>query len=244
MPQTLIQLNSSDKLAVKPSLLIYSPSHDSHGFWQKWLPNFQWQVSVQLQQIRQWLLQDGMACLLVDMRQAPQRMLGQINQLKDNFNNINIVAVVDEDDLHHGQLAVSQGADAYVCDKHMNGAGLECLCESLMQRSNKQTQLVTASTGLMNYALYYDRLNHALQLAKRHQTRTAILLVSINQYQTWQQEYDDAKHDTLLNQFADVLLKQIRKSDGLTYLQKGTFGTVLEGLKDEVMAAQIARKVQ
>ena len=244
MPQTLMQLNNSATLAVKPSLLIYSPSHDSHGYWQKWLPNFQWQASVQIQQVRQWLLEDGMACLLVDMRQSPQRMLGEINQLKASFNNITIVAVVAEEDLHHGQLAVSQGADAYVCSQHINGAGLECLCESFMQRSNKQTQLVSASTGLMNYALYYDRLNHALQLAKRHKTRTAILLVSINQYHLWTQQYDESKHDTLLNQFADVLLKQIRKSDGLTYLQQGTFGIVLEGLKDEVMAAQIARKVQ
>lgn len=244
MPQTLMQLRNEANLASKPRLFIYSPSHDSHSFWQKWLPNFEWQSSVQLSQIRQWLLQDSLACLLVDMRHAPQRMLSEINHLKENFNTINIIAMVDQDHLHIGRMAASQGADAYVCSEHMTGVGLNCVCESLMQHQHSDVQLVSNSSGLMNYALYYDRLNHALQLAKRHKNRSAILLVSINQFSLWAQKYDDVMQDTMLNQFAESLLKQVRTSDSLTYLQQGLFGIILEGLQDEVMAAHIARKVQ
>ncbi len=129
----------------------------------------------------------------------------------------------------------------------ISGEGLYMLIESFKDKHNQQALLLTRSdpcTGLINGPLFFDRLNHALQVAVRHHCRTGILLVCLDEYDDLVVQYGDALCDSLLGQVSQRLQKTIRNSDSLARIDQGLFAVLLEDLHDEVMVAHIAQHIQ
>lgn len=212
-----------------------------------WLEKTKWQATTELPDIRQWLLSHTQGQVLIDLRNSPHKMLSHIRYIKEHFSHCNMLALIDDDQLHWGPQALANGADCYVTRQAVTSKGLTMMLEGLHAQQRQQPLLVNAidpSTGLINGALFFDRLNHALQVAVRHQCRTGILLVSIDDYIDLIEEHGDMLCDILLKEVAQRLGLVIRNSDSLARVQDGLFAVLLEDLHDEVMVAHIAQNIQ
>lgn len=206
-----------------------------------------WQCTTELKEIRQALLHHVQAHVIIDMRISPHQMLTHIRYLKEHFVNCTLVALVDDAHLHWGKEALKNGVDAYVSKLGISGPGLAMLLDGLQVKQNQQSLLVAATdpcTGLINGPLFFDRLNHALQVAVRHHCRTGILLVSLDDYGILVDEHGDELCDSILGQVAKRLNVTIRNSDSLARVNEGLFAILLEDLHDEVMVAHIAQNIQ
>lgn len=98
-------------------------------------------------------------------------------------------------------------------------------------------------TLLPNRTLFYDHLNHSLQLAHRNHTRLAVLFLDLDGFKTVNDLLGHAKGDLLLQQVAQRLKNALRKSDLVSRLGGDEFAFVLENLRSPHDVARIAEKI-
>ena len=232
------------KLHDKRTLHVYSSSSQDLN---EWLEEFNWVASHDFVEIRQRLLSDDSALLLMDMRKSPSETLVQVRNIHKYFSSVVMVVLIEDAQLYWGQEALALGADAYMSCGHISSAGLWMLMDSLLKQKSQHLTLSKsgkAEESLINQALYFDRLKHALMEAIRHQYCTGILLINLNDYSALIKEHSKVLTEGLLTQLEKRLASVMRNSDSLARLQPGVYGVILLGLKDEVAVANIARKIQ
>ena len=98
-------------------------------------------------------------------------------------------------------------------------------------------------TLLPNRTLFYDHLNHSLQLAHRNHTRLAVLFLDLDGFKTVNDLLGHAKGDLLLQQVAQRLKNALRKSDLVSRLGGDEFAFVLENLRSPHDVARVAEKI-
>ena len=232
------------KLHEKRTLHVYSSSPQDL---KDWLEEFNWVTSHNFIEIRQHLLNDSADFLLIDMRKMPNETLVQIRYLHKHFSNVVMVVLINDAQLYWGQEAITLGADAYVSCDHFSSAGLWMLMDSLLKQKGQyltKDKNDRAEESLINKALYFDRLKHALMSAIRYQCHTGILLINLNDYNALIKEQSDVLNEGLLTQLEKRLVSVMRNSDTLARLQPGVYGVILQGLENEVAVVNIARKIQ
>ena len=247
-----VSANSVSRIQpLEQSLWVFTCQSDIKSDVGVWLQDSElsgrWQSTTELTEIRQALLNHSDNNVLLDMRTSPHQMLTRIRYLKEHFVNCTLVALVDPQHVHWGEEALKNGVDAYVSKSAVTGSGLCMLLNSLQVKHNQQSLLVAATdpcTGLINGPLFFDRLNHALQVAVRHHCRTGILLVSLDDYGDLVENSGDELCNGILAQVAQRLNTTIRNSDSLARISEGLFAVLLEDLHDEVMVAHIAQNIQ
>jgi diguanylate cyclase (GGDEF)-like protein/PAS domain S-box-containing protein len=98
-------------------------------------------------------------------------------------------------------------------------------------------------TGLPNRALLQQRLQQALQLAKRHRHKLAILFLDLDRFKLVNDTLGHAVGDQLLQQVGKQLTACVRKADTVSRLGGDEFVIILDDLASTDAAAQIATKV-
>ncbi|MFT6152967.1 MAG: diguanylate cyclase (GGDEF)-like protein [Bermanella sp.] len=232
-------------MPIEQSLCILSCQSDLQADISPWLS--QTQSTTELKEIRRWLLSHTYDSVLLDMRNSPHKILSDIRYLKQHFSNCNMIALIDPAHKHWGDEAMRHGADACISTSDAANNGLVKLLKSLEAKQNQPHFLAIPSdpcTGLISAPLFFDRLNHALKVAVRHQSRTGILLISIDDYLSMLAEYDVLICDGVLSLVAECLETATRNSDSLARIHHGLFAVLLEDLYDEVMVAHIAKNIQ
>ncbi|MDH5178355.1 MAG: EAL domain-containing protein [Gammaproteobacteria bacterium] len=110
------------------------------------------------------------------------------------------------------------------------------------QRALEHQALHDNLTGLANRTLLLDRLNQAIQHAKRHHTSVSLLIIDLDRFKE--------VNDTLGHQVGDHLLKEVgirltaslRQIDTVTRLGGDEFAILLPD-DDEQQAAEVAQKI-
>jgi len=211
------------------------------------LSQFSWQQTHELSHIKQSLLNSSECTVVVDLAVAPHRYLAQIKFLQEHFDHCVLIAVIDPAQNHWGQEALRQGADAYIAAEAISAEGFTMLLESLYKQKRQQRLLATSldpCTGLITSPLFFDRLNHAMQVSVRHQCRTGLLLIAIHDFKKIVEQLGDVLCDGLLKSVSQILSEAVRNSDSVCRMREGEFAILLEDLQDDVMLGHIAQQIQ
>ncbi len=98
-------------------------------------------------------------------------------------------------------------------------------------------------TGLPNRSLFYDRLNHCVLQAKRHNTIFAVLFLDLDRFKSINDTFGHDVGDALLKEVAQRLQKVIRESDTVSRFAGDEFTIILPEIGDMYNALQVAQKI-
>lgn len=98
-------------------------------------------------------------------------------------------------------------------------------------------------TGLASRLLLYDRLDVAVEMAKRHQTGLALLMVDLDKFKTINDTFGHDVGDEVLRVTARRLLEAVRKSDTVARIGGDEFIVLLSDLADAKTAKEIAASI-
>ncbi|MGD0548455.1 MAG: GGDEF domain-containing protein [Terracidiphilus sp.] len=100
-----------------------------------------------------------------------------------------------------------------------------------------------ALTGLATRLLLDDRLNAAVESARRHQTGLALLMIDLDKFKNINDTYGHHGGDEVLRVTADRLMQTVRKSDTVSRMGGDEFVVLLPDLNNPQMAEGIAAKI-
>jgi diguanylate cyclase (GGDEF)-like protein len=109
----------------------------------------------------------------------------------------------------------------------------------LLQRQSTRDEL----TNLPNRRLFEDRLDGALNRAKRNRTRIALALLDLNGFRKLNDEHGHGAGDELLSTVGKRLVHAVRASDTVARLGGDEFAVVLEGLQTVSTADYLGHKM-
>jgi diguanylate cyclase (GGDEF)-like protein len=98
-------------------------------------------------------------------------------------------------------------------------------------------------TGLPNRALLEDRINIAIQRARRGGKSFAIAYVDLDDFKEINDRYGHAAGDKVLTEVAQRLVQSVRASDTVARLGGDEFVVLMEGLDSEARAPILGRKI-
>ncbi|MBF0163466.1 MAG: diguanylate cyclase [Magnetococcales bacterium] len=127
--------------------------------------------------------------------------------------------------------AFEAGADDYIT-KPVHWAILRQRIRVLMERRGAEARIhhqatFDALTDLPNRTLFLDRLEHAIQLSTRNQSRLALLFIDLDGFKQINDTYGHAAGDALLRQLGQRLKDLIRHSDTLARLGGDEFTAII-----------------
>lgn len=99
-------------------------------------------------------------------------------------------------------------------------------------------------TGLPNWLLLRDRLNHALAQAERADTTLALLFIDIDRFKTINDAVGHIEGDRMLGEIAQRLQLEVRSKDTLARLGSDQFVVVLEKDGSAEAAQVVAERLQ
>ncbi len=98
-------------------------------------------------------------------------------------------------------------------------------------------------TGLINRFLFGDRLQSAINRAKREGGIVALMFLDLDEFKSVNDHYGHGVGDELLKQVADRLKESVRASDTVARLGGDEFTVILEGAQRVEDAGQVATKI-
>lgn len=189
----------------------------------------------------------------------------------EELKQISFVPLVHEDDLdevlRHFHQAVAgdpQNFEARIW--HKNGhivhlavtnipiiidsevTGVHAIVQDITDRKQFEEQLTQMAqydslTGLPNRRLFYDRLDQAMERARRHQCHMALLFMDLNGFKVINDTYGHGVGDQLLIAFAARLRQSVRKMDTVARLAGDEFIVIVEDMKIPDAAIIVADKI-
>jgi diguanylate cyclase (GGDEF)-like protein len=100
-----------------------------------------------------------------------------------------------------------------------------------------------ALTGLATRLLLEDRLNAAVEAAKRHQAGLGLLMVDLDKFKETNDTFGHQAGDEVLRVTANRLLDAVRKSDTVARLGGDEFVVLLPDLRNPQMAERVAANI-
>jgi diguanylate cyclase (GGDEF)-like protein len=98
-------------------------------------------------------------------------------------------------------------------------------------------------TGLPNRVLLQDRLNHAIELARRQSRQLAVMFVDLDQFKNVNDSLGHAVGDRLLQSVAQCMIDCVRQSDTISRQGGDEFVLLLSTIESAVDAAFCAQKL-
>lgn len=98
-------------------------------------------------------------------------------------------------------------------------------------------------TGLHNRTVFKDRLDHALERARREGTHVGVLFLDIDHFKVVNDSLGHSTGDALLQEAADRLRGCVREADTVARMGGDEFAVLLEAIESEAEAEEAAERV-
>ncbi len=133
--------------------------------------------------------------------------------------------------LAHEQMLAAADLASIAIEKHLLNERLEFQA------------LHDALTGLPNRTLFADRLEQAINHARRNHTTAALIFVDLDGFKPVNDTYGHSVGDALLREVATRLVNCTRTTDTVARLGGDEFCVILTDLEDATQAVPIAREI-
>ncbi len=100
-----------------------------------------------------------------------------------------------------------------------------------------------ALTGLPNRSLFYDRLNHSLERAKRNKTKIGLMVMDVDFIKTINDEIGHDAGDYILKHIGNCVRTHLRKVDTVARLGGDEFVVILENISAVADVRIVANKI-
>ena len=179
----------------------------------------------------------------------PKFMKKDVIQHINNWYNEGIEIASSELPLQH-----KDGSTVYVYSSHvMLGQSTDtpemfCVDINITEQKNAESKLShqvhhDALTGLPNRVLFSDRLEQALESAKRNSSQLALLFIDLDHFKEINDSLGHAVGDEILKVVTSRLKEAIRDKDTLARLGGDEFTVILEDLTQAQDASLISNKI-
>ncbi len=101
-----------------------------------------------------------------------------------------------------------------------------------------------ALTGLPNRTLFADRLEHGIELAKRHDAKLALFFIDLDNFKQINDSLGHHIGDRVLVTVTERLKAKIRKEDTLARLGGDEFTVIVENIENLQYISQLAEKIR
>jgi diguanylate cyclase (GGDEF)-like protein/PAS domain S-box-containing protein len=98
-------------------------------------------------------------------------------------------------------------------------------------------------TDLPNRSLFFNRLEHAVRLAKRIKSKLAVMFIDLDDFKQVNDTYGHEIGDQLLQAIAQRLKRSVRESDTVARIGGDEFTILLEFLDDQSGAIKVSRNL-
>lgn len=159
-----------------------------------------------------------------------------------------ILVMTDSQDDVVDQEALKAGAADYLVKGKIDSHLLERALRYAMERKQSEKELLRrahydALTGVPNRILFRDRLEHALQLAKRGDRPFALLYIDLDGFKQVNDTLGHAAGDFLLQTVAKQLRQSVRSSDSVARIGGDEFTVLLEQVDSSADVVFVAQKI-
>jgi diguanylate cyclase (GGDEF)-like protein/PAS domain S-box-containing protein len=113
----------------------------------------------------------------------------------------------------------------------------------LFEQRLEQMAFSDALTGMPNRALFFDRMNHAIEMAKRDSRIFALLFLDLDQFKSVNDNFGHNVGDMVLKEAAQRLKLCIRGSDTAARMGGDEFAIILTEIMHQGDAEIVARKI-
>lgn len=202
------------------------------------------------------LLADGLAKLsrdrfdavLLDLSLPDTHGLSTVTQVLATSPEVPVVVLSGHDDHPLALKALQHGAQDYLVKGE---GGADFLARSLLyaiERKRAQERLTYLAqhdqlTGMINRALFRDRLLHAMARSKRRDQPLAIMLLDLDRFKAVNDSLGHDVGDQLLKLVAARLTECVREVDTVARMGGDEFTAILEGVSGEADVAVVAHRI-
>ncbi|OOZ36634.1 sensor domain-containing diguanylate cyclase [Solemya velesiana gill symbiont] len=213
------------------------------------------------------LIFDSASGQILDANEAAIRYYGySLDELKEmSFTQINAssktavhdeVALAKEEErdyyLFRHRLATGEARniEMYTTPLRINGNNVHyAIIHDITERKQMEEMIKRLGrydvlTGLPNRAMLFDRINTAIESAKRHKEHLAILFLDLDGFKVVNDTYGHIAGDRLLREAAKRLKNCTRKSDTVARFGGDEFVVLLTDVKEDPAVLSVIEKIQ
>jgi len=159
-----------------------------------------------------------------------------------------IIVMTDEMDRNLDKEAIKSGASDYLIKGHIDSQILERSLRYAMDRKESEQKLAKlahydALTNVPNRILFRDRLQRAIERARRGHQNVALLFLDLDGFKQVNDTFGHDAGDVLIRTVADRLTACVRKSDSVARIGGDEFTLILEDTETTADIVNVAKKV-
>ncbi len=172
-----------------------------------------------------------------------------LDLLQAELARMPIVMLTDSKDSTKERQAMQRGIQDVIVKQHWTGEQLVRAVRHSVDRKKAEQHLSYLAqydplTALANRALFRDRLNHALAIAKRKKQEVGLVLLGIDQFTYLAETLGPDGCDAVLKETAERLKKCMRDVDTVARLEGDEFTCLLEGINCRADMEIVAKRIQ
>ena len=186
--------------------------------------------------------------ILLDLGVPDAHGLATVSQMKDAARSTPIVILSRSEDEDLALQALQVGAQEYLMIGRPAGNELTRSIMYAIERQRLEDQLAYLAqydhlTGLVNRALFRDRLAQAMSRSTRESKMLAVVFVDLDGFKEVNDKHGHVIGDTLIRSASQRLRGCVRKTDTLARLGGDQFTVICEGIRTNDDAILVCQKV-